>query len=265
MRGRSPPSATSRAPTRRQPRASTTTRNAQNYVELEGGGKAAFAALTRGGRYSPYWWEVRLFTPGVIDEVTLRFRPDGTPAGFGHRVAETYVRDESTKALPRDAARALAEARARADWGVDLTSYALVEQSQQTRPTGRVDHAFVYERPERIGEATLRLRLAVAGDELVGVAPFMKVPERFDLRFTELRSDNRVIGDRRGHRCAAALWRGRRRARLAVAVAASLARMAGAARGWRRGQRVDGRRGNRQCAGQLVRRRYHRDRRPRSG
>jgi hypothetical protein len=168
--------------------------NAQNYVELEGGGKAAFAALTRGGRYTPYWWEVRLFTPGVIDEVTLRFRPDGTPAGFARRVADAYVRDAATKALPRDAARALAEARARDDWAIDLSQYALVEQSQQTRPNGRVDHLFVYERPEKLGEATLRLRLGVAGDELIGALPFVRIPERFERRFTELRSDNRVIG-----------------------------------------------------------------------
>ena len=51
----------------------------QNYVELEGGGKPAFAALTRGDRYSPYWWEVRLFTLGAIDETVIRLKPDGAP------------------------------------------------------------------------------------------------------------------------------------------------------------------------------------------
>ena len=35
----------------------------QNYVELEGGGKDAFAKLVAGDVYAPYWWEVRLFTP----------------------------------------------------------------------------------------------------------------------------------------------------------------------------------------------------------
>ena len=49
----------------------------QNYVELEGGGKPAFAALTQGDRYSPYWWEVRLFTLGTIDETVVRLKPDG--------------------------------------------------------------------------------------------------------------------------------------------------------------------------------------------
>ena len=166
---------------------------AQNYIELEGGGKAAFAALTSGKLYAPYWWEVRLFTPGEIEEATLRFGPDGAPQGFARRIAETYVRDPATRALTADAARALAESRAQADWNAGLAAYSLIEQSQETRSTGRVDHVFVYERPEKIGEATVRMRLQVAGDELVGVEPFIKVPERFLRRFQELRSANNLI------------------------------------------------------------------------
>jgi hypothetical protein len=165
----------------------------QNYVELEGGGKPAFAALTSGNLYSPFRWEVRLFTPGEIEEEVLRFRPDGTPTGFARHVPEAYVHDPASEALSADAARALAESRAQADWGVDLSKYALIEQSQETRKSGRVDHSFVYERPEKLGEATVRLRLVVAGDELIGVIPFVKVPERFERRYVELRSVNNVI------------------------------------------------------------------------
>jgi hypothetical protein len=166
---------------------------AQNYIELEGGGKAAFTALTRGGLYAPYWWAVRVFEPGVIDEATLRFRPDGTLDGFSRRVAETYVHDPSRKALSAQDARALAEARARADWGIDVGTWTPVEQSQETQKTGRVDHAFVYERPERIGDARIRLRLVVAGDELIGAVPYVKVPESFLRRYAELRSTNNLI------------------------------------------------------------------------
>ena len=165
----------------------------QNYVELEGGGRAAFAALVKGDVYAPYWWDVRIFRPGEVSEVTIRFRPDGASNGFGRRVAETYVRDAATKALPAAAARALAEERAAADWQVDLKPYTLLEQSQQTRPNGRVDHTFVYQRADALGEARIRLRLAVAGDELTDVAPYVHVPESFDRRFRELRSANDAI------------------------------------------------------------------------
>ncbi|MET0441873.1 MAG: hypothetical protein ABW071_07815, partial [Casimicrobiaceae bacterium] len=166
---------------------------AQNYIELEGGGRAAFAELTRGDVYSPYWWSVRVFAPGTIEEAVIRFRADGTPDGFVRRLPENYVRNEATKALAATEARTLAESRARADWGVDFARYTLLDQSQGTLPSGRADHTFVYERPEKFGEARIRLRLAVAGDELVAVAPFMFIPESFGRRFQELRSANNLI------------------------------------------------------------------------
>lgn len=167
----------------------------QNYVELEGGGKAAFTALTRGDRYSPYWWEVRLFTLGAIDETIVRLGPDGRPAGFTRRLPETYVRDASRKALDPQAAKSLAEARVRADWGVDLAPYRLLEQAQQTQVSGRVDHSFTYERSEPLGDARVRLLLTVAGDELSGVTPFVHVPEAFGRRYEELRSANNLIAN----------------------------------------------------------------------
>jgi hypothetical protein len=167
----------------------------QNYVELEGGGRPAFAELTRGDVYAPYWWDVRLFTLGSIDETVIRFKPDGMPNGFAHRVAETYVRDPATKALPAATARALAEERAHDDWGVDFARYRFLEQSQQTQKNDRVDHSFVYERPEQLGEARVRLRLVVAGDELTGVLPFVFIPESFGRRFQELRSANNLIAN----------------------------------------------------------------------
>ena len=168
---------------------------AQNYIELEGGGRRAFAELTRGDVYAPYWWDVRLFKLGSIDETVLRFKPDGAPNGFARRVAETYLRDPATKALPAATARSLAEERAHDDWGVDFARYRFLEQSQQTMKNDRIDHSFVYERPEEFGEARVRLRLVVAGDELVGLMPFVFIPESFGRRFQELRSANNLIAN----------------------------------------------------------------------
>jgi hypothetical protein len=165
----------------------------QNYVELEGGGKPAFATLTRGDRYSPYWWEVRLFTLGAIDETVIRLKPDGAPYGFARRLPETYVHDAAGKALDQDAARAIAETRAREDWGIDFSAYRLLEHSQRTQTSGRVDHSFTYERPEALGDARIRLLLVVSGDEFTGLAPFVHIPEAFVRRYEELRSTNNLI------------------------------------------------------------------------
>jgi hypothetical protein len=167
----------------------------QNYVELEGGGKSAFAALVAGDVYSPYRWEVRLFAPGEPTEAIVRFRPDGAPMGFVLRLPETFVpADPTGLALDRGAAQALAERNARADWGVDLGAYRLLEATLQTRTTGRADHVFVYERTEgHLADSRFRLRLAVAGNVFSELTPFVFVPESFERRFRELRSANNAI------------------------------------------------------------------------
>jgi hypothetical protein len=167
----------------------------QNYVELEGGGKAAFAALVAGDEYAPYWWEVRSFAPGEVTESVIRFRPDGGADGFSLKLAEAWLPAEpARKALSADAARSLAEERARADWDVDFAAYVPLEQIQQTRTTGRVDHQFVYERKATaLGQARIRLRLAVAGDRLTEVVRFAHIPESFERRFDELRSANNTV------------------------------------------------------------------------
>jgi hypothetical protein len=167
----------------------------QNYVELEGGGKPAFAALVAGDVYSPYRWEVRLFAPGETTEETVRFRPDGALIGFTLRLPETFVpANRADRALDRAAAQALAERVAHDAWGVDFGAYRLLEATEQTRTSGRVDHAFVYERTGgHLGDSRFRLRVSVAGNVLAEVAPFVFIPESFERRFSEMRSANNAI------------------------------------------------------------------------
>jgi hypothetical protein len=162
----------------------------QNFVELEAGGKPAFAEMIAGQLYSPYWWEVRLFKPGETAEARVRFRPDATPYGFVRIVPES----DPGPALDAAAARTLAEAHARDDWGVDFAPYKLLEQSQVQLPNGRIDHTFVYEREqEKLGDGRYRMRLGVAGDRLVELTRFVHIPEAFALRFQEMRFANNAI------------------------------------------------------------------------
>jgi len=162
----------------------------QNFVELEGGGNARFSALLTGNLYSPYWWDVRLFKPLETAEARVRFRPDGTPYGFARQVPET----QPGAALDADAARTIAETRAKADWHIDFSPFKLLEHSQQLRANGRVDHVFVYEREaEMLGDGRFRMSLGVTGDEFTGLLHFVHVPEAFERRFAEMRAANNAI------------------------------------------------------------------------
>src|SRR6202011_265127 len=105
----------------------------QNFVELDAGGKAKFAELLSGEIYSPFWWEVRLFKAKEAGEARVRFKPDGKPYGFALKLPEA----EPGAALDASPARAIAEAGAREQWGIDFSAFKLLEQSQVLRPGGR--------------------------------------------------------------------------------------------------------------------------------
>ena len=162
----------------------------RSFVELEGGGPAAFQSLLRDGPFHPYQWIVRHFRGGEVREVEVRFRPDGTAYGFRERLPE----DASGAALDAAAARELAENGTGAPWEVPLDRYQPVESSQEERPGGRVDHTFVYERSDgQAGAGRFRLRLVVSGDRLTELTHVLQVPEAFDRRFEEMRSANEGI------------------------------------------------------------------------
>ncbi len=103
--------------------------------------------------------------------------------------------DEAGAALSEDEALATAERVASAEWGIDLAAFERVESSQETRPGGRIDHTFEYQRiGVRFGDGRLRLRLVVGGDALTELTHFLEVPEAFSRRYAEMRSTNNLIG-----------------------------------------------------------------------
>lgn len=166
--------------------------NVQNYVELESGGSAAFSKMLRDGLYSPYTWRVRHFKESETNEVLILFTPAGEPYGFVERLAE----DAPGSDLPVESALAIAETTAEEEWGIDLSAYDLIEKSREVRAGGRVDHAFVYQRPDiKIKEGRYRLALVVGGDKLTKLSHFVKIPETFSRRFQEMRSANNTIAN----------------------------------------------------------------------
>lgn len=163
----------------------------QNFIELEAGGTAAFQAMMSAGHYHPYKWRVRLFRPGEMKETVIQFTPRGDPYGFAVKLPE----NEAGAALESERAREIAELAAARDWQVNLGNYQLVEKSQEVRPGGRIDHTFVYERPDiQLGEGRYRLRLVLGGDRLTGLTRTVKVPEAFSRRYEQMRSSNDAVG-----------------------------------------------------------------------
>ena len=83
----------------------------------------------------------------------------------------------------------------RARWQIDFATFGLVEQGQERRPGGRVDHTLTYERAApALNEGRYRVRLVVSGDRLTEVTHFIRIPEAFTRRYQNMRSANEAIG-----------------------------------------------------------------------
>jgi len=130
--------------------------NFQNYAELKCGGRKAFTKVLESGIYHPIYWYVRLFKPGEAREFSAYYSPTGKLLSFIEKVPET----EPGAALTRSEAQSLAESEAVNRWKLDLKTYKLIEAKADTKPNGRIDHSFVYERTDaKLGEALYRLKL----------------------------------------------------------------------------------------------------------
>jgi hypothetical protein len=161
----------------------------QFFVELEAGGKDAFIEMIDKNLYQPYTWQVRFFKEHMPEEAIISFTPEGKLYEFQQKFSENAPGAQLTS----QQAQIIAEQGA-IEWTVDLSVYKLIETSKETVPSGRIDHTFVYQRPDvKIGEGFYRLRIKVAGDKLSELSYFVQVPESFIRKYTEMRSANDTI------------------------------------------------------------------------
>lgn len=158
----------------------------RNYIELEAGGRESFEKMIMQQLYAPYTWQVRHFMPENTHEVIIIFTPDGKPYGFKEVIAETIP----GAALDSSTARLIAEVAAQ-KWDISFDKYQLIESSQKTQESGRIDHTFTYEYTKAaIGEGRYRVQLVVSGDKLTTLKHVMYIPETFQRRYQEMRSAN---------------------------------------------------------------------------
>lgn len=161
----------------------------QAFTELEGGGKKAFVEMIEKDYHQPFVWRVRFFKEKEIKETFIWFTPDGRLYGFKQKLPEAEVGNNISKSKAQSVAEQSADS-----WDVNLKNYKLVEYEEQVRPSKRVDHSFVYERTDvTVGKGLYRVKIVVAGDQLVRVKHFVKIPDEFDRRYAQMRSYNNLL------------------------------------------------------------------------
>ncbi len=138
------------------------------------------------GRQAKIWkWELRWFRSGQKEEWQAAVTPLGDFTEFFHLLPESAPGARLTSAEARSRAEAYVARR-----GIAPASVDLVESVPQTLPN-RLDWTLVFEkRGVRMGDATLRYRVSLHGDQVGGYSEFLKVPEQWQRGYARLRSAN---------------------------------------------------------------------------
>ena len=159
----------------------------QIYAEVKSKNKNAFTTMIEENLYSPYTWQVRHFKEFEPHEATFYFTPTGDFYGFYESLSEKT----EGAALTSEEAQPIAQKSASDLTHINFSDYSLVETSQETQPSKRIDHTFVYERlNKKLIDAPYRLKLVVSGDKLTQLIHSVKVPDSFIRTYHEIRSAN---------------------------------------------------------------------------
>ena len=140
----------------------------------------------------PVLWQVRYFQPLEKDEYRVFVDVDD-----GAVFASRHILDEAAPgaSLTPDAAQALAE-RYLKQRGYDLSGFELQDLQSQNRKA-REDYTLVWQAkpddPRTVGDARFRLQVDIAGDQVVGLSRYFKIPEQWVRERTAVRLPNVIL------------------------------------------------------------------------
>jgi membrane protease YdiL (CAAX protease family) len=146
-------------------------------------------------------WHVRFFRDGQPEEYSVVLKPDGTLHSIHHDVAEAAV----GATLSKDDAVVKAQEFLRAEKGLNLSNWALVEATSEKKPH-RLDHALIWQEQQPLdgtqtaqaedpaSHAFARVQVAVEGDEVTSYRTFIKIPDEWRRKNGEQSVPRTVLG-----------------------------------------------------------------------
>jgi membrane protease YdiL (CAAX protease family) len=130
-------------------------------------------------------WRVRYFRDSQAEEYAVTLKPDGSPHGFWHTLAE----EAKGATLTKEEAVAIAEDYLREKKQINLSGWELKESSSEKRPN-RTDHTLTWQQKapldsqsatmmDAADHAYARMDLHILGDEPADYRTYIKIPEEF--------------------------------------------------------------------------------------
>jgi membrane protease YdiL (CAAX protease family) len=151
------------------------------------------------GRVPGALWRVRYFRDNQPEEYGVILKPDGSVHSIHHTLAE----DAAGDSLPKEDAQARAEAFLRKEKNLDLSAWTLVEAASEKHPH-RVDHTLTWQQNTSLDSpqsqatndtdhAHIRIDVNVLGSEVTNYRTYIKIPDEWERKQTELTVSRVVI------------------------------------------------------------------------
>lgn len=161
--------------------------SAKTYMEREIGLEKANRLMS--SEINVWRWKYRRFRPLHKEEYRVYLDPGGRLVGYQHLIEE----GQEGASLAPEKARETAVGFLRTTVGLPLDQYTLVEEKIVERPK-RKDHVLTWERKGfKVQEATYRVEVTVQGEAVGGYNEFLKIPEKWQRTFQEMRSHNELL------------------------------------------------------------------------
>lgn len=143
--------------------------------------------LTGSGGLVPLWrWSHRWFKPLQSEELFVDVTPDGSIAGFHHKIPETAPGAN----LDPMTARQTAEGFLARTSGRNLADFEFLESASEKLPN-RPDHTFTWKDTKvNLGDGTQRVDVTVSGSDVSEYRTYIQIPEQWQREYEQLRSRN---------------------------------------------------------------------------
>lgn len=130
----------------------------------------------------------RFFKPLKEEEYSVSFLPNGRFVGFNSVVPE----NNAGASLTSEEAKGIAEQFLLTKTNTQIDEWKLIDINTVSRKN-RVDHNFIWETTKvNLSDATYRKEITVIGDKIGAYAEYVKVPESWQRRYAQERSQNNL-------------------------------------------------------------------------
>ena len=164
--------------------------NCDRYHKYKLDGVNTWNAVKEKYGYDIYNWSIRYFKNYDPNELTVFISPEGEFVGFNKIVSDEWFSKKVSKEQALAKVKKFAE-----EHNFALASYKEAEYKFKKQKNGRLDHSFVFEHKDKVGDGLVKYSVSVRGAELTAFTQWFKVPDAFLKEYSDMRALNGIFSN----------------------------------------------------------------------